>query len=389
MVVVTGPVGAARVSFRVMTLVLLLCAIASGSAAQDETVLPEGPWGDVKLTSIQIRLPASMVPDEPLPLQPWVFEAGRETTRKRLLAAGVEVALAEQLLSTYSQSGGGSLRPNPAMIRQLDPDARSRLYEALRELPANVSQRSPHRFRRTRLEQRFRDLSPATVALLREFLYERPSLPRSLLLADLPSVMRLTESPSERSRLIQAVSAQESMLLRLELDATSDTGALASYWGRGGRRRDLEIFLSSLVDEGARQLDAIYLLPAFGRSFLFTYPRLENAARRDCFWTALNFFLPSPDDRLVGPKVARKMVESYQLVKGPLQLGDMLVLWRPTGEAEHAAIYIAGDIYFTKNGTNLAMPWLLMPLEEILERYDEAEHTPLTHYRLKRQPDDR
>jgi hypothetical protein len=268
------------------------------------------------------------------------------------------------------------------MRRELDPSSRGRLYEVLRASSENASQTSPHRFRRERLGERFRALRPGTFALRNDFLYERPARPRSIFLADLPAVMQLVEDASERARSIQAVSEQESVLLRLKLEPGSDVEALADYWGRGGRRRDLEVLLGSLADGAPpRQIDALYLLPAFARSFVLTYPRVENASRRDCFWTALNFFLPSPDDGLQGPAIGRAMVERYDRVEGPPRLGDMLVLFRPTGEPEHAAVYIAGDVYFTKNGTSLAAPWLFMRLEEILERYDEAESSPLTHYR--------
>jgi len=363
---------------------LLAGTLATSVTAQTETVLPEGPWGRVEVVPIEIRLPESMVPDIPLPLQPWVLEMDRERAARLLAEVGIGPELAVDLLSTYEWDAGGELHPTAAMIRGIDASARARLYEVLRSIPGNASQQSPHRFKRARLEERFRRLSPAPFAILRPFLYERATLPESLLLADLPAVMALIDDPRERVRVIQAVSKQESLLLRLNLDDTSDAAALAEYWGRGRRRRDLEILLDSLIDdERSRRIDLIYLLPAFVRSFVLTYPRLENARSRDCYWTALNFFRPAPDDRLTGGAVGRTMVDDYTRVDGALQLGDMLVLFRPTGEAEHAAVYIAGDVYFTKNGNNIAMPWLFMRLNDILERYDDAEHTPLTHYRLK------
>ena len=359
-------------------------AVVPFAAGQNGNVLPPGPWGRVELAAVQIRLPASMVPDGALPVQPWFVEMGRDDTARFLGEAGVEPGLAEQLLATYDPSHGGALHPTATMIRALDPVPRARLYEALRAVVANGPQRSAHRFRRARLAERFRDLAPTTVDLVREFLYERESLPQSWLLADLAAVMQLIDDPVERARLIQAVSQQDSMLLRLTLDTTSNPAELAEYWGRGGRRRDLEILLSSLIDyREPRRIDVIYLLPPFARAYLLTYPRLENAASRDCFWTSLNFFLPAPDDGLVGARLANTMVADYTRVEGAPRFGDMLVLWRPSGEAEHAAIYIAGDLYFTKNGNNIAMPWLLMDLTEILDRYDEAERSPLTHYRLK------
>lgn len=381
-----GVVEAVHATRAALTTILasLAASFVSAQPVQTDRVLPAGPWGHVELVPIQIRLPATMVPDFPMTVQPWIVERGKQQTAQLLEDVGIDSELAHRLLSTYERSSGGTLRPTSDMIRALDRSSRSRLYEVLHSHLANGSQRTPHRIRRARLEVRFRDLSPVTVELVQEFLYERENLPQSLFLADLPSVLELTVDGAERARLIQAISERESVLMRLKLDHASNPFLLADYWGRGGRRRDLEILVSSLADDPtARQIDVIYLLPPFARGFLLTYPQIGNAADRDCFWTVLNFFRSVPDDGLVGPKVDRALAEDYTYVEGPLQLGDVLVLWRPTGEAEHAAVFIAGDIYFTKNGTSLATPWVFMPLADILENYDEAEHTPLTHYRLK------
>jgi hypothetical protein len=337
---------------------------------------------------MRVRLPEEMVPDKPLPMQPWVFHAGKEEIRTLLLAAGVPVDLVEELLSTYADADGGLLRPGAALLGKLAGDARGRVYDALRHVPGNNAQQSPHKFSRDRIAYRFRYLRPETRRLVEEFLYDRPSAPGSRLLSDLPALTRLVEDREERVRLVQAASEQESLMLRLRLDESSDAAALAAYWGRGGRRRDLEILLNSLKDfESGYDLDVIYLLPPFARSFLFTYPSPEKATKRDCFWTSLNFFLPTPDDSLDGPALKRMMDVSYQRVEGPLQLGDVLVLWKPSGEAVHSAVYIAGDVYLTKNGGYMSVPWLFMRLSDILDRYDDAAAGALVHFRMKDQVD--
>lgn len=368
--------------FAWLSVVLLTARVTFG--ASEPTMLTAGPWGRVEIVPMRVRLPEQMVPDQPLPMQPWSFHTGKAEIRNVLLQAGVATTLAEQLLATYGETDGGVLRPGPALLRALPGDARSRLYEILRRIPGNAAQQTPHKFSRERIAGRFRHVKAETLQLVEEFLYDRPSAPGSRLLSDLPALTRLVEDREERVRLVQAASEQESLMLRLRLDESSDPATLADYWGQGGRRRDLEILLTSLKDfESGYDLDVIYLLPPFARSFLFTYPNAEQAAKRDCFWTSLNFFLPTPDDSLDGPALKRMMDDRYQRVEGPLQLGDVLVLWKPSGEAVHSAVYVAGDVYLTKNGGYLSIPWLFMRLSDILDRYDEAVSHPLVHFRRK------
>jgi hypothetical protein len=367
---------------RLAWLFVLLAARTSFGA--EPSTLTEGPWGRVEIVPMRVRLPVALVPDNPLPMQPWIFHGGQSEIRSVLLQTGVPETLAGQLLATYAEAEGGLLRPGAALLRELPADARSRLYDVLRRVPGNNAQQSPHTFSRERIAYRFRHLKPETLQLVEAFLYDRPSAPASRLLSDLPALTRLVEDDGERVRLVQAVSEQESVMLRLRLDESSDAASLAAYWGRGGRRRDLEILITSLKDfESGYDLDVLYLLPSFARSFLFTYPNADKAAKRDCFWTSLNFFLPTPDDSLDGPALKRMMDESYRRVEGPLQLGDVLVLWKPSGDAVHSAVYIAGDVYLTKNGGYMSIPWLFMRLSDILDRYDDAVTRPLVHFRRK------
>ena len=53
------------------------------------------------------------------------------------------------------------------------------------------------------------------------------------------------------------------------------------------------------------------------------------------------------------------------------------------GIAVHSAVYVAGDFFFTKNGSNFNEPWILMNLDDLLTEY--AIHSPLhmVAYRLK------
>ena len=47
-----------------------------------------------------------------------------------------------------------------------------------------------------------------------------------------------------------------------------------------------------------------------------------------------------------------------------------MILTTPDGAPIHAAVYLADDIYFTKNGVNLIQPWILTHFDDLLEEYN-------------------
>lgn len=177
-------------------LVLVTATVPSHGAVEAETVLPDGPWGRVALVPIRIRLPESMVPDVPLPLQPWVLEMEREEAARLLADVGVDAVLAESLLSTYEPSAGGSLRPTVEMIRALDAEARARFYDVLRSIPGNASQRFPHRFPRRAARDPLPQARAEHVRVGAGSPLREAGSADSLLLSDLPSVMALVDDPA-------------------------------------------------------------------------------------------------------------------------------------------------------------------------------------------------
>jgi hypothetical protein len=57
-------------------------------------------------------------------------------------------------------------------------------------------------------------------------------------------------------------------------------------------------------------------------------------------------------------------------VEPPYRYGDVLMFITPDGRAVHSATYLADDILFTKNGSNLLTPWLLMRLQDLSKLYE-------------------
>ena len=50
-------------------------------------------------------------------------------------------------------------------------------------------------------------------------------------------------------------------------------------------------------------------------------------------------------------------------------MGDVMFLATPNDAVIHAAVYIADDIVFTKNGESYTQPWILMHMEDMMDTY--------------------
>jgi cell wall-associated NlpC family hydrolase len=59
----------------------------------------------------------------------------------------------------------------------------------------------------------------------------------------------------------------------------------------------------------------------------------------------------------------------YTIVK-PAQLGDLVLLSTRNDAVVHAAVYVADDLVFTKNGESYTQPWILMRMEDMLDTYN-------------------
>ena len=74
---------------------------------------------------------------------------------------------------------------------------------------------------------------------------------------------------------------------------------------------------------------------------------------QDCFWSAYNFFNDPPDNSVENTHSVVQLNREYDRISNPSQLGDLMILTTRDGVPIHAAVYLADDIYFTKNGVSL------------------------------------
>ncbi len=114
------------------------------------------------------------------------------------------------------------------------------------------------------------------------------------------------------------------------------------------------------------------LLPPFARARYGTFPPRDS--RFDCFWTALNFFSPTGEGGpLVDSNVFDATTAGWTLVPlDQLRFGDVLVFRTETGVSVHAAVYLADDLVFTKDGWSMHRAWEVVTIARERRAYDNA-----------------
>ncbi|QYM78757.1 hypothetical protein K0B96_15855 [Horticoccus luteus] len=357
------------------------------------TRLPDGPWGHLRSSRIEIEPPEDYIPlpeIQPDPLR-WTFPgysaaAVRELWRSASLTAAQEQALSAAT-SPAADGSGCVVMPNRNVVAELTPAARSVIYTVLAKFPANATQFAPFRLRADVGKDWFRDsgLPPDIITLATSMLYPRNG---NLLFSDDDVVLPRLKSSADRIRFLKTLSRKSTLLVQLVIDPQTDVNAIAHYWGQGRRSKDLKPLLQSLVrrPEGA-VLDIVHLLPPLPRALLYSYPQLSQNPQdeaHDCHWTALNFFNEQPDERFTDIEYVKKVLtESYYPVASEPTFGDVIVFVQPDGVAVHSCVYLAAGIVFTKNGAAFSVPWLLGNLETVEGFYSIGPPLEIRCYRAK------
>jgi hypothetical protein len=277
--------------------------------------------------------------------------------------------------------------PSDRLILELSSAARTKIYSVLAESEVNDFQFWPFTFRPGGFDEWFQKsgLSDSTLALVRRLTYSRGS---SLCFSDLPQVFAQIPTIPERRRLWKTLSRNATLLMKLHVYPDSDIDALDSYWARGGRAKDIRPLLDSLAKvPGGITIEIAQLLPPFARKRLNSYPfpPLDSPGPApDCYWTSFNFFSEPPDNRFIDPAIwLEELHTNYTAVTNPVY-GDLIFLLRPDDTPAHAAVYIADDVVFTKNGGNFRQPWTLMKWDDLVARYPQNYSLRTVTFRSKR-----
>jgi hypothetical protein len=339
-----------------------------------------GPWGQMLYVHMMIDIPDEFVilpPPDQAPVR-WFFkDYSEERVIELLKSADISQAQIDKFppdSAWKSEDSGTWLTPGDELILSLSPEARSKIYSILVAYSENSEQMDPVWFRPETLDKQLNesDLSESSIKLLKSLLYRNGS--PLLLFADKDAALHQIVGDSEKRLFIKTISRKATLMARLKIDAETDIEALAGYWGVGGRHKDVLPLISSIQRvEGGLNMSVVYLLPHFIRDHLYMYPFPSSdpqAPKQDCFWSAFNALGAQPDDRFSDLQFAgQTLIKDYYVIAQPSQLGDLVFLSGTDNQAIHAAVYIADDIVFTKNGFHCTQPWILMHLKDMVETY--------------------
>ena len=335
-----------------------------------------GPWGKLHYKRIWIEPPPQVLgADRDRGGPRWFF---RGFTPERLHGLFGSLPLPAQALTDLTLGTrwretpeGVWVMPPPDVAASLAPEARVRIYDVLAPFPEN-RQHAPIPLDADLFDEQLEasHLTAESAALLRRLVYPKE---RWLLFADELLALSLLRDPGQRTHFLGALSANPTYLVTLDLDAGADVDALTRYWALGNRPDDRGSLLRAAADlPGGSTIALEDLLPPFARRLLYTYPNraLDPALdRRNCFWTALNFFSDAPEDRLAELGAAtERMHTEYTPVSDPT-FGDLVVVLDERGLPLHAAVYLADQLVFTKNGGGQFHPWIYMTLPDLVDRY--------------------
>jgi len=356
--------------------------------AANITHASNGKWGEMTVVPIVISPPMELViTDWGFMHRPvWVFPGFTvDAAIRTLQSEGISAADAAKLRQKAQfdpRINGVVLTPDPGWVRTLSPQTRAGIYNMLAKNELNSDQMQAFRFRGSDPESWIGSgrVSPRTEKLVEPLIYRDGVY---MLFSDIELIRPEIGSEEELRRLGKALCRQPTVIAHLVVPQNADLAPLVEYWGRGGRRTDIRPLLESVSEDGADQsIDIHYLLPPFAQQRLYTYPKLsagdlDRPSVVNCLWTVLNFFNPEPDDRFLdGGTALRTLKEDYFVVEGDFELGDIVAFLDEQGDLFHAAVYIADDLLFTKNGISAMAPWTLATLEDVKDYYRWRSENP-------------
>lgn len=353
-----------------------------------------GPWGKLTRTPIVVSPPLEFVSPawgRDLGVDQWSFPgvSSAQEIEAFFAAVGLPPEHRQRLLATTrpeQKIRGFVISPDAEIVRSLSPEVRAKLYLQLGKTPLNFDQANAFRFYAAAPGDWLNGslISDTTRRELESLLYRDGPY---FHFADPELVLARVTEPSERQRIAKVLSRQSALIVTLTIDDPGEVLGLAEYWGRGGRRTDVRPLLESLAAaDPSRPLDVVHLLPSFARDRLYRYPRpstsdFDKPLLANCLWSSLNFFAEQPDDKYLEVNTALETLRrDYTIIQSDYQLGDILGMVDEEGNLFHAAVYLADDLVFTKNGTSPIAPWTIMPIQHLKDYYRLQSENPRMIY---------
>lgn len=272
-------------------------------------------------------------------------------------------------------ANGVYLHPTQKWIAALDPSQRKKIHSLLAKNSINHFSENPFLFSPDVLQQiRGNPMMQGEISVLFDrLLYLRGM---AMCLSDIGCLLSYVKDPNQCGEWLKLLTRTKTNLLKLEIDGSSDIPALVDYWSGPFNLKDFQPLLESLKQANqTSRLDVIHLLPPVARQIVYTYPVEDGVGeKRDCHWTAINFFEESKNDQFLIPqKIVEEIEANYVNVEKPEKFGDILMFSPDGNTVVHSCVYIAADMVFTKNGMGTHQPWTISTLLEVTSIYGEMK----------------
>ncbi|HWI57449.1 MAG TPA: hypothetical protein VNZ22_09495, partial [Bacillota bacterium] len=368
-------------------------AAAAQGGARNVAPSPNRPWGELEAIPIFLERPKEYSSSPtPVPAQlQWFFP---RQTLPQLSTFFRKCGLPEHQSRALSDTNRWQITPTEVVItpplevvRDMEPVPRERIYRALARSAKNGEHRYPY-YSDQGFDQWFAgcSLPQEKLDLIRRMTYTRNGI---LCFSD-AEFLQMTFAREEMREVSETLSRVPSLLVRLHITPQTDVDALLNYWGSSSRTSKIKPLLESAkrVPEGTT-LNISWFFPPVPRLLLYSYPNPTNTIAGkypDCYWTALNFFNDTPDNRLLGEAAGETLHTGYESIPKAERFGDVILLYQREGEeviTVHTCIFVAEDIVFTKNGYDLRQPWVLMRMEDMMFKYVTDKSVGIAAFRSK------
>ncbi|HWC59635.1 MAG TPA: hypothetical protein VHC44_08065 [Verrucomicrobiae bacterium] len=356
------------------------------SAAEASSVLSPAPaqtppWGELFVRDIKIKPPEEYLAFELQHITPpaWNFDGNSvDRVRQLMLSSGLTPDEVSRTLvpSKISVSASAvTVHPDNDLVLSLAPQTRGKLYHELGHNAGNEHMRFPFCYSGNEFDQAFAQdkVSPAVTAMVKKLLYARGNLQ---CFSDYELVLLQIHDKEEQMRLLSTLSSESAVMAGVRIRPETDIEKLLGYWAWPGgiRVKDVQPLLESLKDVPDGRVGLVYLLPQFARQRLYTFPMPSRPGdpAMDCHWSTMNFFNDTPDDHFTDPAYTVNFLQTnYYQIANPTKYGDIILfLDGDSNNAIHSAVYLCDDLVFTKNGNNMAQPWMLMHLKDLTTKYE-------------------
>jgi len=369
------------------------------TAVQDDAKpLKPGPWGNMEYLPMSIEPPEEYLSPRLLEEtdRRWRFERFTPDQLNTFFKT-VDVTaaqLAELLDASKWQQDGAAIfvTASKELVLSLSPRARKQIYGALTSNPASLFSMFRSSFPAARFDQCFAGsgLSNETIALVKKLSFPHGRL---LFFYDAPLVLDTLPDYDQKIRLLRTLLRKPTLLLRLHIMPDSDVNALARYWVKAGWGVDLRPMLESLakLPRGAR-IGIVNIFPPgpSAQIYTFPFPSLKpEDQRKDCHWTAFNFFRDVPKPPFFeGREILATLENDYYPVLSDPRYGDIAMLKKPNGDIIHSCVFIADNIVYTKNSSQATEPFILQTDSDMLDIFSaqipEGQTLSVQWYRHKR-----